>query len=62
MFSFKESGRNPARTPEFRPGSTTGVCEVNAHRHPMNLKGSGAMYIPKPYKFIGFGSIHGPRP
>jgi hypothetical protein len=61
-FSFQESGRNPARTPEFRPGGTTGFCEVNAHRHPMNLEGSGEVDIPKPYAFIGFGSIHGPWP
>ncbi len=27
-----ESGRNPARKPHFRPGRTTGVCEMSAHR------------------------------
>jgi hypothetical protein len=40
----------------------TGVCETVIERDPMNSWGFRAMDVPKPYKFIWFGDIHGPKP
>ncbi len=43
---------------------TISVCEMKAHRNPMNLQGLGAMEVtkPKPFKSIWFGNILGPTP
>ncbi len=39
-----------ARKTDFRPGSTTGVCERNAHRNPINFIGLGVRDVTKPYE------------
>ncbi len=43
-------------------GRTTSVCEINAHRNPVNAKGFGAMDVTKLYEFTWSGDIHGPKP
>ncbi len=32
-----QSGRNAVRKPDFCPGRSTGVCDMNAHRNPLSL-------------------------
>ncbi len=40
------------------PGGT-GVCEINAHRNPLNLKGLGPWTSRNHREFIRFGDIQG---
>ncbi len=36
------------------------VCEINAHRHPEFIR-LGTMDVTKPYDWLRFGDIHGPK-
>ncbi len=58
-FSRLESGRNPARKPDFWPGRR---LRNKRPSKPYQFIGSRGMDVTKPYKFIRHGDIHGPKP
>ncbi len=45
-----------------RPNIDENRSEMKNTPKPYKFIGFGGIHGPKPYKFIGFGDIHGPKP